>query len=313
MRGKIIVTGANGFTGKYLMRELAEYGFQAVGIWHHSMPEHGGEFEWHRIDLTDGDACERLVDRVKPDAIIHLAAQNSVPAAKQNPGETLRNNVLAAVNILEACRKSTGDIRCMLAGSAAVYDMSACSHKITEDMPVLPRNTYALTKYFQEQMAQRYRADYGMDILCTRPFNYSGYCQGENCFLPNLCRQVSRIAGGRQEPKLNLGNLQVGRDFLDVRDVACAYRLLLDEDVPSGIYNISSDSSVKLIDIADYLCHKAGIEIEIHTDESLLRKDDVPYICGSAEKIKAATNWKADHSVFDTVNWIYESMQEEMV
>lgn len=312
MRRKIIVTGANGFTGKYLMRELEEYGFQVIGTWHQSMPENISEFVWKQVDLLDYDTCEWLVDSTKPDAIIHLAAQNSVIVAKQNPRETIHNNVMSTVNILEACRTNATKIRCILAGSAAVYDTVECNCAITENMPVFPRNMYALTKVFQERMAGRYQEDYGMDIICTRPFNYTGYLQRENCFIPNLCRQVYRIAEGRQEPRLNLGNLNVSRDFLDVRDVAYAYRLLLHENVTSGVYNISSGKSVKLMDIVNYLCQRTGVEVEIHTDESVLRKDDATYICGDNEKINAATGWKARYSVFDTVNWMYENMQEEV-
>ncbi|MCM1112002.1 MAG: GDP-mannose 4,6-dehydratase [Muribaculum sp.] len=311
MRKKVIVTGANGFTGKYLMRELIRHGLDVIGTWHSSSPDEENRAEWRQIDLLHFEECQRLIHAEKPDAVIHLAAQNSVVAARENPRQTIESNVLGAVNLLEAVRMGKRPVKCVLAGSAAIYDAARSGAAITEECSVKPQNLYAVTKIFQEQIAERFCADYGMEIICTRPFNYSGYLQGENCFLPSLCRQVSEIASGRRVPVLTLGNLDVSRDFLDVRDVAAAYRLLLEDDVPEGVYNIASGESVKLIDIAVYLCGKSGREIEIKTDPALLRKNDIVYICGDATKLKSATGWKANYSIFDTVDWIYDSMQGE--
>lgn len=310
MQIKVIVTGANGFTGKYLMQELAEHDFHAVGTWYRNLPKNMDEYEWYQIDLSKYSECIELIDKIKPDVIIHLAAQNSVVQGKQNPRKTIYNNVLSVINLLEAVRQNTQNIKCILAGSAGVYGAAKFNEKIMEDMPVTPGNMYSLTKFFQEKVAERYHIDYGMNIICTRPFNYSGYLQEENCFIPNLCRQVSMIVGRKQEPKLKLGNLNVSRDFLDVRDVVRAYRLLVDVNVPYGIYNISSGNAIRLIDIVNYLDHQIGMDIEILTDESLLRKDEISYLCGDNSKLIKATGWEVRYSVFDTVDWIYRNMQE---
>lgn len=311
MGKRIIITGANGFTGKYLLTELNRYGFCVTGTWHISPPDNEDKIVWRQIDLLMYDECEQLINTETPDAIIHLAAQNSIITAKGNPRQTIENNVIGAVNILEAVRASQRPIKCILAGSAAIYDAVKGDVLITEEMPVRPRNLYAVTKVFQEQAAERFCADYGMNIVCTRPFNYSGRLQAETCFLPSLCRQISEIADGRHDPVLTLGNLNVSRDFLDVRDVVSAYRLLLEDNVPGGIYNIASEKSIKLIDIVNYLCRKAGKKIEICIDPSLVRKDDVTYICGDASKIRSVTGWRTNYSVFDTADWIYEGMQGE--
>lgn len=308
---RVIVTGANGFTGKYLMRELMRHGIRSIGIWHANQPGVQGECEWARLDLTNRDACSSLIHRLQPDAIVHLAAQSSVVASKDHPVQTIEDNVIGTVNLLEAVRTSGSDIRCILAGTAAVYDASACNAGITEESPVKCNHMYALTKRIQEQIAERYRIDYGMEILCTRPFNYTGYLQGEHCFIPSLCRQVSDIKKGKKEPILTLGNLKVSRDFSDVRDVARAYRLLLNKNVPCGIYNIASGKAVRLMDIVRYLCEKAKLEITIDVNPALVRKDDIESICGNADKIKSETGWESSCSIFDTADWIYTSMQEE--
>ena len=311
MRRKVIITGANGFTGKYLIKELNRHGFCVIGTWHNNPPDNGNEAAWRHIDLLKPEECENLLNTEKPDAIIHLAAQNNVVVAKGNPRRTIENNILGTVNILEAARKSSGSVRCILAGSAAVYDAEKSGASMEEEFIIKPKNIYAVTKVSQEQIAECFSGDYGMDIICTRPFNYSGYLQAESCFIPSLCRQVSEISKGKCDPVLTMGNLNVSRDFLDVRDVADAYRLLLGNDVPAGIYNIASGKSVKLMDITEYLCNKSGMEIEIRTDPALIRKHDIPYICGNAAKLKAATGWKTKYSVFDTVDWIYGRMQGE--
>jgi len=308
MQKKIIVTGANGFTGKYLMQELATHGFSVVGTWHKQSPEFKIKYNWQQTDLMEYESCEQLIYKINPDAVIHLAAQNSVPKAIENPKDTIYTNVLGTANLLEAIRKSNKNIRFILSSSAAVYYSNKVERAISEDMSVLPCNMYSLTKYIQEQLAERYRTDYNMNIICTRPFNYSGYLQEESCFIPNLCRQMSLIASGKQEARLNIGNLHISRDFLDVRDVVKAYRFLLENDVPNGIYNISSGKATKLQDIVNYLCNKLKIKVELYTDQSLIRKNDIRYICGDAAKIKAATKWTVNYTIFDTVDWIYESM-----
>lgn len=313
MKEKVIITGANGFTGKYLMRELLQYGFNVIGTWYRSVPapDNTRNFKWRQIDLTKYEECKDLISTENPDVIVHLAAQNNILVAREEPRQTIRNNILGMTNILEAIRTEKKAIKCILAGSAAVYDTVQEDIRITEEMPVIPKNIYALTKCFQEQLAERYNMDYGMNIICTRPFNYTGYLQEEKCFIPSLCRQVSEIEKRRCKPSLLLGNLSVYRDFLDVRDVVCAYRLLLEDDVPNGIYNISSGNAVRLMNIVNYLCNKIEMKIEININPALVRSDDVSYICGDTTKIREATGWQAEYSIFDTVDWIYERMREE--
>ena len=312
MLKKIIVTGANGFTGKYMVHELLENGYEVVGTYHKKLDERISQCEWYKINLTNLRECELMIKEVHPDAIIHLAAQNSIIISKEMPEETVQVNILSILNILNSVRICNFDIRCILAGTSAVYKPTEELVKLNESMPVSSINIYALTKNFQEQLAKLYCNEYRLDIICTRPFNYTGYKQSEKCFIPSICRQVSDMAKGKKEKILCVGNLQVYRDFLDVRDVVHAYRLLLDENVKTGGYNISSGKALPLIGLVQYICGKVKDNIKIRQDISLIRQDDNLYMCGDNLKLKQFTGWFANYNIYETIDWIFEKMMEEI-
>lgn len=311
MPKRVIVTGGNGFTGQYVIQELLKNNYQVTGIYHQSFECVHLNCKWYHLDLLDLEGCKQLIQSIMPDAVIHLAAQSNVILSQENPQQAIEANILCTLNLLEAIRLFNPKIKCILAGTSAVYHTTTEKIKLREDMPIKSQNIYALTKQFQEQVAALYIDVYQMNIICTRPFNYTGYGQKEHCFIPNLCRQVSNIDCGKREKNLSLGNISVYRDFLDVRDVACAYRLLLDAKVKSGIYNISSGKAVLLSDIVRYLCKKVGGQIKVGQKPSLMRKNDNFYIEGDNSLLKKSTGWSFHYSIFDTVDWIYEKMKEE--
>ena len=120
------------------------------------------------------------------------------------------------------------------------------------------------------------------------------------------------MAKGKKEKILCVGNLQVYRDFLDVRDVVHAYRLLLDENVKTGVYNISSGKALPLIGLVQYICGKVKDNIKIRQDISLIRQDDNLYMCGDNLKLKQFTGWFANYNIYETIDWIFEKMMEEI-
>lgn len=310
IKKRVLVTGAAGFTGKYMVNELVRHGYEVTGTYHNKIYENEfADCKWYKIDMTDYSQCNRMLQELKPDAVIHLAAKNNMVDAQMNPAETIHTNMTVTVNLLEAVRNYVPACKVIFAGSAAVYEADSVEEKLSEGMNVSPQNTYALTKTFQEQLAHFYGEQYHMKVLCTRPFNYTGVGQEDKCFIPSLCRQVSNIANGQAEAVIRMGNISVQRDFSDVRDVVSAYRLLLEKENANGIYNICSSNAVKLEDIVQYVCGKSNRGIRVEQDSSLCREKDAMRICGDNRRLKADTGWIPQYNIFDTIDWIYGNMQ----
>jgi GDP-4-dehydro-6-deoxy-D-mannose reductase len=300
----VIVTGASGFTGYYVVKELLKNGFDIVATYLKNKSNNDdNEIRWCQVDLTDKDSCLKLIKSVEPYAIIHLAAQNNIILSKDFPEETLRINNNSVINILESVRLYSPKTKCILAGSAAVYRVMGDKEKLTEDSEIGFENAYMLSKIYQEQLAKLYQK-FGLKIICTRPFNYTGCYQRNDTFVSSMCHQISDMVNNKALTSIKVGNIDVFRDFSDVRDVARAYHLLLDEDVQSGIYNISSGTAVLLRDIVEYLCGKVNREIQIITDTSLLRKNETLYICGDNSFIKNKTGWSNIYTIYDTLDWM---------
>ena len=310
MRKRVIITGAAGFTGKYMVNELVQHGYEVIGTYHNKIYEDGAiDCRWYKIDMTDCSQCNIMLQDLEPEAVIHLAARNNMVYAQKNPAETIHTNMTVTVNLLDAVRQFAPECRVILAGSAAVYKEDSAGRELTEGMDTEPQNAYALTKVFQEKLACFYGKMYNMKVLCTRPFNYTGAGQEENCFIPSLCRQVSNIANGQADAVIRMGNISVQRDFSDVRDVVCAYRMLLEADDASGIYNICSGNAVRLEDIVKYVCSKSNRIIRVEQDSNLCRANDAACICGNNRSLKKDTGWIPRYNIFDTIDWIYGQMQ----
>ena len=311
IRKKILVTGAAGFTGGYMVKELVCHGYDVTGTYYHkTYKDESINCKWYKIDMTDYVQCNRMLQELEPDAVIHLAAKNNMVDAQRNPAETIHMNMTVSVNLLEAVRRFAPACKVVLAGSAAVYEAGSTEEKLSEEMKVNPQNAYALTKIFQEQLSFFYGNQYNIKVICTRPFNYTGIGQEETCFIPSLCRQVSSITNGHADAVVRMGNISVQRDFSDVRDVVSAYRFLLENDNVSGVYNICSGNAVTLKDIVQYVCGKSNIEIRAEQDSNLCRANDAMYICGNNKRLKEDTGWEPQYSIFDTIDWIYEKMHE---
>lgn len=290
---RILVTGSNGFTGRYVYDALREVGHDVVGLVHGEP----GPAE-HRCDLTDGQAVDDLVAKLRPDGVIHLAAQAFV--GHQDQREFYDINLFGTLNLLDAieahCDPHT---RVIIASSANVYGAVANEH-ISEAVPPGPINHYAMSKLAMEYMVRaRWER---LPILVTRPFNYTGPGQHERFLIPKIVGHFRRNAAC-----IELGNLDVARDFSDVRDIAAAYVALLQSDARSEVVNLCSGTVYGLGQVVAMMNALAGYEIEVKVNPDFVRADEIKRLGGDNSRYRQITGMGPAHSFADTLQNMYEA------
>jgi nucleoside-diphosphate-sugar epimerase len=276
-RGRVLVTGLGGFTGRHLRRELAEAGHEVVGLGL-ELDDAPGQ---RRVDLADAAAVRAAVAELAPDRVLHLAAVSFV--AHERLDELYAANVLGSLHLLEALAAlPRPPRRVVLASSATVYgDAPAGERGLDEDTPPAPVNHYAATKLAMEATARVYRA--ALPITVVRPFNYTGPGQAPRFLVPKLVAHAAARA-----PRIALGNLDVERDFLDVRVVCAAYRRLLTLDAPSGtVVNLCSGVARSLRGILAELEALTGHRLEVEVDPALVRGHELRRLAGDPSRLRA--------------------------
>jgi len=304
---RVLITGSGGFVGRILVDATADRGFEVWGADRAPSESFSGERQLS-VDLTNETAVGKLLDQAQPDAIVHLAGQASVHRSFEEPIETILNNTLPILYILDRLRAGPGTCRLLTVGSADEYGPVASPDllPLREEGPVEPNNPYALAKSIQNQYCGGYATLYGLDVVMTRSFNHTGAGQRDTFVLPSFARQVAEIKLGRREPVIRVGNLDVKREFLDVRDVCDAYLALLERGRRGETYNVCSGISYGLRDMLERLCAIAGVEVTIEVDPERLRPVDTPELRGDPAKIESDTEWRAKTPIEDTLRSLVE-------
>lgn len=303
-----LVTGASGFVGRHLLNELArETSWNLVGL-ARGRADFEADVRVVSCDLRNRDLVHRVVDRYRPGVIFHLAAQSYVPRSNADPTGTLVNNITGQVNLLEACRALDTSPRIVIVSSGEIYGPVDVSElPITEDFPFRPQNPYAVSKATQDLLGYQYAVASDMDIIRARPFNHVGPGQDDRFVVGTFARQVVEVSLGRVEPTILTGNLDVRRDFLDVRDVVSAYRLLAHFGDAGCAYNVASGTSVRIGDMLQKMIAIADIQVEVQRDPARMRTVDVEDVVGDASLLRSATAWapryKLDETLRETVAW----------
>jgi GDP-4-dehydro-6-deoxy-D-mannose reductase len=291
---RVVVTGAGGFLGRHLVRELASRGAETVAV------------DRAEADVCDAAAVADLVARARPDAVVHLAAQSRVAHSFADPGETFRVNVLGTVAVLEAVRRHAPRARILVASSAEVYGaVGADALPVAESAPLAPVNPYGASKVAAEAAALQFHRAHGLDVAILRAFNAVGPGQATDFALPGFAAQLAAIARGAAEPVLRVGNLDAERDLTDVRDVARAYALALERGESGGVYNVCSGTAVPIRRALEALVAASGLEVRVEVDPSRLRPVDVPCVYGSPRRLAAATGWRPEVPLERTIADLY--------
>lgn len=292
MRGPVLVTGASGFVGPWLLEALAQRGWgplTALGEPPAEPVPPLPEVAWHPGDVRDAEMLDALVAGLQPRTVFHLAAQASVAASLEDPGGTFEVNALGTLRLLDALRRHAPGARTLLVSSAEVYGPRG--GLLTEDLAPAPANPYAASKAAAEQVAAAFTRAYGLAVVVARPFNHTGPGQSARFAPGAFARQIALIEAGRQAPLIRVGNLEARRDFLDVRDVVQAYVALAEQGEAGRAYNVSRGEAVPIRAILDGLLAQAKVAVEIGADPALMRPADVPALAGDSTALREATGW----------------------
>ncbi|HNY30758.1 MAG TPA: GDP-mannose 4,6-dehydratase [Fibrobacteria bacterium] len=281
---KVLVTGASGFAGRWMVRLLLARGYDVVGGVRRldetsACPE-------ILMDMEDPSSVFAGIKEIKPEAIIHLAAMASPHLSNDRPEAAYQVNFLGAHRLLEACRVLGLSPKVVLAGSATVYGKVDPAHlPLREDSPVRPTDAYSLAKASAEMLAGVFANS--VPVVVARPFNHTGPGQGTDFVLPAAAAQIASIEVGRKEPILQLGDLSSERDFLDVRDVVEAYLLLLEKGLPGEVYNICSGTCKPVQDWISELAGLSRVPMEVRTEPSRVFARSNPRLVGDNSRLGA--------------------------
>lgn len=303
---KVLVTGINGFVGKYLAKILPTY-FSSCKI--DLFGTYFGENNidtglesicLHKLDITNKCEVDRIISEIKPDLLFHLAGQSSVGLSWKNPKLTMDVNVGGTINLLEAMKEYNKDGRILIVGSSEQYGKVG-NVAISEEYRLNPQNPYAVSKSSQEQIAQLYANAYHMSIVMTRSFNHIGPMQEPIFVVSDWAKQIAEIEKGTKEPLLKVGNIDVKRDFTDVRDIVKAYILLIEKGVSGSVYNVGFGTAICLKDILAELISCSRVKIDYIIDKDKLRPVENEVIQCDNTKIRELCSWKPDYNIKDTL------------
>jgi nucleoside-diphosphate-sugar epimerase len=292
---RALITGIKGFTGRYVAAELERHGWEVWGLGQHAEPN---EERYRQVDLSDADRLRAIVTELRPQAVVHLAAVAFV--AHNDPEAFYRVNLLGTRRLLDALASLETPPQCVLLASSANVYGNATGGRLSETTPPNPANDYAVSKLAMEYMARLYRTR--LPIVIVRPFNYTGVGQSSAFLIPKIVEHFRRRAA-----VIRLGNLDVSRDYSDVRAVAVAYRRLL-ESCPQGeVVNICSGQSTSLKDVMSMAEQISGFQMSIEVDPAFVRPNEVKDLRGDPTKLVELIREWEPQPLRSTLSWMFGS------
>lgn len=289
---RVLVTGASGFTGRYVTETLRSKGYQVL-----ELSQSVGSTVSGPVNLLDRAALRDALIAMQPDLVVHLAAISFV--AHGDVEEIYRVNIVGTRNLLEALAElPVPPEHVLLVSSANVY--GNVGGVLSENAPLSPQNDYAVSKVAMEAVANLW-AD-RLPITVVRPFNYTGRGQSERFLIPKIVSHFKRRA-----EVIELGNLDVSRDFYDVRHVAEHYSRLLVMPATGEIYNICSGTEWSLEQVIETLRRLSGHDIEVRVNPAFVRANEVKSLRGSNEKLHARLGAMPEFDFSSTLSWMYGS------
>jgi len=301
---KVLVTGCNGFVGRHAIAALRQAGHETAGS-DISCPA-DSNIPCLTLDVRDLDSIVQTLETEKPDAILHLGGIAFVPLGWTDPQLLFSVNTIGTLNILDAVRRQAPATRILVVTSAEVYGSHPAPEPLTEEAPYRPDNIYGVAKAAADQAALLYAAHHHLDVQVARPSNHLGAGQSKDFVSSSFAAQLATIAAGGAS-LMQVGNLDQQRDFTDVRDVARAYTLLLENGQAGSAYNIASGHMTPIREILDILCEIAQVKPKIEIDPALFRPTDTRPSYNTA-RIRQAIGWEPEISLRDSLQTVYDDI-----
>jgi GDP-mannose 4,6-dehydratase len=304
---KTLITGITGMVGSHMADYLLDK-TKVIGLkrWRSPMDnvkQLEGKVKFFNGDLKDLSSMITLIKQEKPDIIYHFAAQSLVPVSFTMPHETFYDNILGTLNLLEAIRFTPTDASepfynptIIVVSSSEVYgQVTEAELPIKETQPFRPQSPYAVSKASCDLLARQYFDSYKMKTIRTRLFTHTGERRYETFCESSFARQITLIEKGKQEPVIQVGNLDSVRTWLDVKDAVKAYWLVKD-CVPGEVYNIGGDYTCTIKQMLEHLLTLTTYKgtINVHTNPLLLRPSDVTLQIPDTSKFRNETGWKPE-------------------
>ncbi len=312
---RILVTGITGFAGRYLAEHLVERVPEAAiwGLvrWNSEIEALGPVAPLIRFvegDLADAPSLMRALRTAQPDVLFHLAAASTVSSSWITPAEVLQVNAVGQVHLLEALRSLDMAPRLVVACSGEEYGAVPPEQlPATEATPLAPVSPYGVSKAAQDLLAGQYASAYAMPIVRLRLFNHTGPRRPPRFVASSFARQIAEIEAGQRPPRLEVGDLDVVRDFTDVRDVVRAYWLAASQGKPGAVYNVCSGRPVTIRQLLDRLLAMSDEAVEVRVDPGRLRTADILKLWGSHRRFTEATGWEPviplEQTLHDLLEW----------
>ena len=283
MSNVIAFTGASGFVGSHLLGAIRTSDrFRAAPA-----PS--------KLDVRDDGAMSEWLASIAPCAIVHLAAQSNVADAFRDPRATLDVNLLGTLTLLQSIKRAAPGARLLFVSSGDVYGkVDDDELPLAESRSAEPRNPYAVSKLAAELLCRQWHFTEGLDVVIARPFNHIGPGQDERFVVASLARQVADIAMQRRHGPVDAGDVDVTRDFTDVRDVVRSYLLMIERGVAGRIYNVGSGRETCVRDVFELLCRLGGVRPSLAQDPQRMRRAEQRRMAASSALLHADTGWRPE-------------------
>jgi nucleoside-diphosphate-sugar epimerase len=282
---KVLITGLDGFTGKYLKSDLELNGLNVIGL---------------QADLTERESVINEIQQLAPDYVVHLAGISF--AAHEDATSIYSVNVSGTINLLDGISSlKQPPKKVILASSATVYG-NVNDSVLSESICPRPVSHYGCSKLAMEHMAQNYTDKFS--IIITRPFNYTGIGHIEHFLIPKIVKAYKD-----KRSFIELGNLDVSREFNDVRDVCKVYTSLLLTNTPSETVNLCSGKTISLMTIIELMNSIAGFTMEVKVNPSFVRPNEIKDLSGDTKRLEELVQPEFNYEISDTLNWMYKNGQ----